>query len=429
MVINRELSISYIQYDFTIEQLLIRFDERYRFLFVIEVQGATEQMGDSFDPLLNSLTLAAQRTVMISALLCLILTAVLTCAGSNSAAHCSNRFPHEGVWSVDPPHWTPSGCSVRAFNQSSAAQCLKGKTIYVVGSSVARNYAFEMAELLGAKEMTRTDQVGKCQHAAYTWDGCIDEVAGVKFKVLYLQYVDGLDYSSRGGFKHLNARPKLTKDRPSAPRSAADRQRQARKPTGNDLLSLPYSYSYPDNVVFSSPRDLQKWAAPLDVCFNLTAADCLRPFFHGSTTNDLLILSIGLNYAVNMIDFSPVNYTSWISESVLNFRQAVGNLFPGRVFRGTLSEVRNLKKDLVEYNKYIWRTEKLISSLLNGPTSSGTSSDNKAVSSSAMPWFTVDQWSINRGRADQQYYQDFVHFHGPLTQAFLHNLLSEYCTS
>lgn len=379
----------------------------------------------------------------MSLILLVIIFTALVCSVSQGSSNCVGKFPNTGVWTEKEPHWIPQGCSIRAFNQSMAAKCLRGKTVYVIGSSIARNYAFELAQLLGAKEMSRTDQKDKCQHSAMTWDGCVNEVENVKFKVLYLQYIDGLDYSSRGGFHHMNARPKpnalprkvLT---PSsnrnrygvdpALRSSSQRPdvKITRPAVKDDLLSLPYSYNYPTDVNYTTPRQLQKWAAPLDVCFNLSAYDCLQPFFAGSTSSDLLILSVGLNYAVNMIDFSPINYTSWISESAINFKRAVNALFPGRVVRGTLSEVRNnLKHEGIDYNRFIWRTEKLLTSIFDSSDRRNSAASGTAAAVPPGAWFTIDQWAINTGRLD--YYQDFVHFHGPLTMAFLHNVLSEVC--
>ena len=48
-----------------------------------------------------------------------------------------------------------------------------------------------------------------------------------------------------------------------------------------------------------------------------------------------------------------------------------------------------------------------------------------APGSEELPWYHIDQWSINKGR--YQYYNDHVHFIGPLSFATVMLVLNELC--
>src|SRR5690349_13865822 len=92
----------------------------------------------------------------------LILACIVSAINYAGSQCLNNRFPTEGEWSdtpshwtpkgCTPPHWTPKGCKVKTFNKDEAIQCLKGRTVYVFGSSIAREYGFDLAHLLGAEE-------------------------------------------------------------------------------------------------------------------------------------------------------------------------------------------------------------------------------------------------------------------------------------
>ena len=114
---------------------------------------------------------------------------------------CHRIFPSSsGTWIDYPPFWLPNCTSneIHVFGPASIEKCLKGKTIYVIGNSIARGVLFELLEMLGGASVSREDQKGQCTKLNTVWeDSCHKELAGVKVKFLFLQYMDGWDYSGR----------------------------------------------------------------------------------------------------------------------------------------------------------------------------------------------------------------------------------------
>jgi hypothetical protein len=69
-----------------------------------------------------------------------------------------------------------------------------------MGNSVGRQNAFGMVELLGGASVKRENQRDKCPKHETTWDdSCHQDFAGVKIKYLFIQYMDGFNYTDRHG--------------------------------------------------------------------------------------------------------------------------------------------------------------------------------------------------------------------------------------
>ena len=58
---------------------------------------------------------------------------------------CHRELPSkEGKWREAAPFWQTEGCENQIYNQSAAYNCLKGRTVYVIGNSIARHYGFAL---------------------------------------------------------------------------------------------------------------------------------------------------------------------------------------------------------------------------------------------------------------------------------------------
>ena len=104
-----------------------------------------------------------------------------------------------------------------------------------------------------------------------------------------------------------------------------------------------------------------------------------------------------------------IDFDAWISSSAAGFRSNLAATFPGKVFRftnaQTLKHVAQMTPLLKKIDDLIWPIWY-------------PSGDESA-------WYTIDQWAINENR--NHYYNDHVHFNGPLTHATLHQVLNMLC--
>lgn len=356
----------------------------------------------------------------------------------------SSHFPSEGQWTDYPPFWTPKGCSVVHPDQASMIRCLGNRTIFALGTSIARQFPFEIARRLGAPEVSRNEQLHSCTHHSMNWD-CINGTMGVNFRYRYAQYLDGFDYSKRGGFTFI--RPTFQLHDSAWDVAASKRKRKSvgfwtwetstprpspapvvtARPTSEvEKQSVTYLHSIklnPKEIIkcklpkgqLCSPQQAQKLPLPEDTCWRQTAYDGLKPFFVGAKSSDIFILTAGLHYALFRTEDTAVDYDAWLTESAINFQNAVNKLFPGRVFRVTLSAMRNNDNTMSYESSYMYHTERLLSKVFQ---------ENNDPSH---PWFTIDQWSINKGR--EHLYNDHIHYIGNLTDATINNIVSELCYS
>ena len=116
---------------------------------------------------------------------------------------CNREYPSSGgVWAPVPPYWQfPDECENQVFDVEDTKKCMEGRTLYVIGNSVARQAAFNMAVMLGGAAVKREDQRDQCPKHGTGWsDSCHNDIAGVKIKYLFIQCLDGFHYEDRNGF-------------------------------------------------------------------------------------------------------------------------------------------------------------------------------------------------------------------------------------
>lgn len=265
------------------------------------------------------------------------------------SATCNRVFPvTTGTWLNEPPFWkTGPSCPVQSFGTNAARDCMRNRTFYVIGNSVPRQAAYGMLNLLGHRRVTRSTQKEECPSVAIDWGAlCHREYFGVKIRYLYLAWVDGYDYSSRGGFPF---------HRRSAP---ANDTATATGGTDRTALNSTAYYFYPDNGLQIQKGD--------DSCHgnDLTVQECLRLFFLNATSSDVLLFSFGMTYVPIKPNnnkhqrgmshtlwtwaeeeesaLASINTKKWLASSTAGFRGHINRNFPGTVFRMTLAPVHNL---------------------------------------------------------------------------------------
>ena len=151
---------------------------------------------------------------------------------------------------------------------------MHGRTVYVLGNSIARQWAFSMVESLGGRFVDRANQKATCPKNALDWgDSCHHLYNGINIKYLFLEWFDGYDYS--GHAETAGQLPFYFKD-------------MSNKTAGYG----PIGYPRPDKT---QPN---MWKS--DNCGNKPTRDCLRSFFGNATTShDVLIFSLGMMYTMS----------------------------------------------------------------------------------------------------------------------------------
>jgi hypothetical protein len=343
---------------------------------------------------------------------------------------CNREVPNaEGVWASVPPYWQHRGaCANQAFDAEDTSKCLRGRTVYAIGNSVARQGPFNLMEMLGEKAIDRETQKILCPKLAATWEeSCAKQIEGINFRYLYFQYLDGLRYEDRGGFPFFRYKvegeekvadlPNATSsqwmtgkiERNSSGTGSRGSSGEGDSGTGRGYLSNPHEAD--------ADRGDPLWLE--DNCSDQDVRECLAHFFKSSTERDILIFTLGMPYGSGIGAmggkepwFSPgIDYEAWLRASAVAFKGHLTATFPGQVFRVTHAEFRTNDRDaarnpgLQRVNEVLW--------------------DLYRPDSSQRPWYTVDQWEINRNR--HGFYNDHVHFSGKLTKAMLHQVLNELC--
>ncbi len=137
-----------------------------------------------------------------------------------------------------------------------------------------------------------------------------------------------------------------------------------------------------------------------DNCIQMKTRDCLRNFFVNATNSDVLIFVGGMPYC-GLGQPNPVLNRAWLQSSASAFRSHISAVFPGNVFRLNNAHVGK---------KYAQNQECVdeVNQILNELWFTGSESN---------PWYSIDQRAINEGR--DHYYNDALHFVGPLTLASL----------
>lgn len=246
------------------------------------------------------------------------LSLVTAAESKTNVSHCGNAFPTQGTWLRDKPYWVIKGCPSKSYNSISTLESLAGRTVYVLGNSIARQVIFSISTLLGEEHVNRSTQKTQCPRNGMWYGGaCGLEVKGVKLKFKYFDYMDGFDYSQRGGFPFLLQKNDSIsfKDANEVSFHYGEAGPLANKVTKKDVVEL----------LFKNARE--------DV------RSSLHIFFNGSTGNDILIFNLGMKYAArsNIID-----YPSWLVSSAKAFRDHIAATFKGEIFRITLSEVHKV---------------------------------------------------------------------------------------
>ena len=322
----------------------------------------------------------------------------------SSSRACLRSFPQEGVWKDEPPYWRERGCPVQVFGSNSTQQCLKGRTVYVIGNSVARQAAFNMVAMLGGALVNRENQRDLCPKHDVAWgDSCHQEIGGVRIKYLYVAYMDGYSYDDRGGFPFFRFR--------EVNNSTGDVNGRTGKVLNSSSIYAGTPDAFGENNVTG-----------VDNCTRYPMKKCLMGFFNGTTSEDVLIFTLGMNYMLlndsYYTEVPPrgvirIDTKAWLIDSALNFRDNLKATFNGTVFRVTLAQANSLmgpKRSVAAMTPLMRRTDNVLWSVLG---------------STHVPWYTIDQWAINEGR--DFLYNDHIHFNGILTFAMLTQVLNRLC--
>jgi len=326
----------------------------------------------------------------ILATLALVLNLLLC----SSQRWCHRDWPAKGRWKEDPPYWEPDGCPNMPFGQVETAKCMQGRTLYVIGNSVARQAAFGMVEMLGGSSVKRENQRDMCpKHETFWGDSCHQEYASVKIRYLFLQFMDGFNYTTRNGFPYFR-----------------------RNQTDTNTTTAAATYGRVPAALtpdFYAPGSM--WAD--DNCIHQLTRTCFAAFFNESKKDDVLLFTLGMSYGFwpderkNINNKERIDVRAWLTASAVNFKAHLAATFKGQVFRVTLAQLHkqrnmaHMTPMMALVNVHVWQLWQ--------------------PGNEEMPWYTIDQWSINENK--DHLYDDHVHFNGKLTHAMLHQVLNELC--
>ena len=264
-----------------------------------------------------------------------------TCTlGKDSVEKRSSRWCHrelpskEGQWREEPPYWQTEGCENHVYNQSAAYNCLKGRTVYVIGNSIARHYGFALYKLIGGEEVDRQQQKQNCLKNGLVWESCHQQLNDVRFKHLFLLYMDGFDYKDRAGFPYFRY-----ESLDDSGNIVYDHNR-----SGHFADAIGTKIFNSSNVIGNTPDDYAvgskgTWKEIDDNCEGWSTRECLTSFFVNSTENDILIFSIGMmqvaayNGQLVGMHVDPLDKKGWIISSAVNFKAHLAATFKGQVFR------------------------------------------------------------------------------------------------
>jgi hypothetical protein len=314
---------------------------------------------------------------------------------------CHRQWPSPGQWKDQPPFWQPNNCkgTNQEFGPVQTKACMKGRTLYTIGNSIGRQAAFGMVEMLGGATVKRENQRDECPKHETTWgDSCHQDFADVKIKYLFMQFMDGFDYTNRNGFPYF---------------------RQKDAVTGEEFTGYMMDKNLTNPRRVNKPFDVkeiegQTWWAD-DNCIQHTTRTCLKEFFKDSKEEDILIFTLGMSYLVFPEGpgktLGGVDTQQWLRASASAFRAHIASVFKGQVYHVSLAQ-----PNLGGYHGYMKPFLEQVNFELVDVWNTG--SEDK-------PWYVIDQWAINQGRSYM--YNDHLHFNGPLTHAMLHQVLNLQC--
>jgi hypothetical protein len=137
--------------------------------------------------------------VLITVVVCMILCSFVK---AFNESECHYLVPQPGKWVERAPYFIPDKCKgIQAFDVEDTKKCMSGRTLYVIGNSVARQSAFELISMLGGADVKRENQRDACpKHETFWGDSCHNEFAGVKIRYLFIQYMDGFYYKGEKSY-------------------------------------------------------------------------------------------------------------------------------------------------------------------------------------------------------------------------------------
>lgn len=205
-----------------------------------------------------------------------------------ASTDCNIHLPSKnGIFFGLPPYWQLPHCHNQAFDIDDTKKCLFNRTIYIIGNSVARQSAFNILEMMGSSEVSRTDQKKQCPKHETTWDdSCHQEFEHVKIKYLFLQFFDGYNYTDRNGFPYY----RVKNNEPDINGSYWSTQK---------LEIGWYIDDSGHNITkyMNEPNDEKLYKE--DNCISKQTKNCLQNFFKDSKSNDILIFTLGMSYMTN----------------------------------------------------------------------------------------------------------------------------------
>lgn len=82
---------------------------------------------------------------------------LISSSDENIPRWCHRELPSvKGQWREEAPFWQTPNCPNQQFDQTTAYNCLKDRTVYIIGNSIARNYGFALYQLIGS-HLTRIE--------------------------------------------------------------------------------------------------------------------------------------------------------------------------------------------------------------------------------------------------------------------------------
>ena len=313
-----------------------------------------------------------------------------TQAGTQAGTHSNitSWNTSYGTWLRNPPFWKPRDANPRLFDKCHCKNCFQGRHLYVLGVSTARELMFHMVELLGGPKVNRQEQKSLCP---YSQPWCTLSEQGVNMTFAYFDYMDGFDYTGRGGFPFLFTKTKKKYDKGNNAEEIACNDAEQCLKKGGEKIPWPEGMQRPNPAIF------------------------LKNFFKESTKNDVLYMNLGLIYATRS---KIVDFQSWLIDSAEKFKILLPKVFPGHVVWSTVPQLHQ------EWSYQNIAIKEINHDLLRIWKENENESRNSGISTTTQ-WHVIDQWAINYGRG--YLYADRIHYPGNLTFAALQLLLNYIC--
>lgn len=271
---------------------------------------------------------------------------------------CGKEWPLKGTWSYEgqPEEWKykPRGCQGSILSAERLISCFKGRTLFLFGNSISRQFAFELPRLLYNMSVVPTpEQKGFCKKIGEQPQFCRANLPSPDIKVVHawLLYLDGLPP----------------------------------KPTSDSIRS--------------------EW--DIDTCGDYRSYnpdECFTKLIKGHTTRDILIFNMGGIYALS----DPVgvpNIMEWRKNLMRRFIQRVQRNFKGRVIYMNISPPQSNEDLLVFPGRYTEeRIERINEELV------------PIVLEEAPEWKIFDIFSLTKPVLYSSLFADSCHFPGHLTR-------------